>query len=274
MFTKSRLIIAFMTLALIVAGSQAVAATIDSSAFDLDPANKNINTAGMLDWGYFVEGAYFLDGDPPINTPYDDLKDDDRAIDPATNSKASPAIGLVTITEDSANGIEPSGQADYSGYTFTFTDGLAPAAGTAVATTGTTNGVAPSEDIITINFNDIGAGSRIVSLYMGHSATNRIFDVDANLTATDGDASTTNRSSAIGGTGGDRAFVYQIQVTTADANADLALSITSISGSSGSFQFAGYSVENVPEPSSMALLGLGALLIARRRRKTAIASAA
>jgi hypothetical protein len=239
----------------------AAAGMIDSSSFDLDPASTSIDTTGAVDWGYFLPTADFLDETQPANTDFDDLTAIGGTLDPATNSKAASGIGIVTITEN--QGAEYSNGTDLAIWDFTFNDGLAPVSGTQTAF-GAVNGVAPSEDVFTITFNDLGLGTKTITLYMSHTAINRTFRVDADLTDTGGNDSDTLTSAAIGGTGGSLYFTYTVQVTSTDANADLALNVNSLSGSSGQFGFAGYTV--VPEPGSLALLGLGGLLIARRRR--------
>lgn len=248
----------------------ASAGTIDSSAFDVDPASTSIDTTGsdVVDWGYFLPTADFLDGDQPADTDFDDLVAVGGTLDPGTNSKASPGIGIVTIT--------PRDVAEYSNGTtlalWDFTvgagDGTVFSGGTQTPL-GAVNGVAGGEDIFEIEFNDIGAGTTTVTLYMAHTNTGRTFSAITGLTATDGnDSNPALISSSIGGSDGFGYFTYTAVVTTTDDNADLSIAIDSNSGGSGQFAFAGYTVVNpIPEPGSLALLGLGGLLVASRRRR-------
>ena len=248
------------------------AGTIDpSSSFNVDPTTTSIDTTGdnVVDWGYFLPNADFLAGTQAANTNFDALVADNQSVNPdylgpATNSKAVSGIGAVTITERDA--------AEYSNgstslWQFTVDDGLAPVSGT-YTPLGAANGIAGSEDIFNITFNDLGAGTTTVTLYMAHSNTGRKFDATVDLTAADGNAADAETSVAIGGTGGTTYFTYTAVVTTTDANADLSISIDSNSGGSGQFAFAGYTVTSpIPEPGSLALLGLGGLLVASRRRR-------
>lgn len=248
------------------------AATIDSSSFDVNPASTSIDTTGsnVSDWGYFLPGADFLDETQPDNTDFDALTAGNGSIDPATNSKASPSIGTVTITERDAAEYSNGGTGFWD---FTVNDGIAPVSGTQTAF-GAVNGVASGEDIFTITLNDLGAGEHIVTLYMAHTATNRTFRATLALLAADGDAFSgvlaTGTggvvSSAIGGTGGTQYFTYTTVVTTTDPNADLSIAIDSESGSAGQFTFSGYTVLTVPEPSVALLGALGSLMLLRRRR--------
>ena len=246
----------------------ASAGTIDSSAFDVDPASTSIDTTGsdVVDWGYFLPTADFLDGDQPAGTDFDELVAVNGTLDPATNSKAASGIGIVTIT--------PRDVAEYTSGTslalwdFTVGDGTTFDNGTQTAF-GAVNGVAGGEDIFEIKFNDIGAGTTTVTLYMAHTNTGRTFSAITDLTAADGNQTNPALiSPSIGGSDGFGYFTYTAVVTTTDANADLSIAIDSNSGSSGQFAFAGYTVVNpIPEPGSLALLGLGGLLVASRRRR-------
>jgi hypothetical protein len=268
-----RSITAFATAALI---ASAHAGSIDSSTFNVDPSSTSIDTTGadVLDWGYFLPNADFLAGSQPGDVDFDALKadynssSDTFAIDPATNSKASPGIGIVTITERDV--AEYTNGTDLAIYDFTVDDGLAPVSGTQTAF-GAANGIAGGEDIFTITFNDIGAGITEFTLYMAHTNTGRTFSATTELLASDGDDSDAPLiSPSIGGADGNGFFTYSATVTTTDANADLSIAIDSNNGGSGQFAFAGYTVVAVPEPTSLAWLGIGGLMLAARRRRRSV----
>lgn len=267
---RTKNVLSAFAVGVLMAGA-ASAGTITPS-FDVDPSSTSIDTTapGYVDWGYFLPNADFLAGDQAAGTDFDDLKadynagDDTFAIDPATNSKAASGIGAVTIT--------PRDVAEYSfgntgnAWAFTVNDGIAPVSGTQNPL-GAANGIAGGEDIFTITFNDLVPGTSTITLYMDHTNNGRTFAAGVDLTAADGNASQSITSAGIGGTDGEGYFTFTVEVVTTDPSADLAISIDSNSGSSGQFQFAGYTVFNpVPEPSSLAVLGLCGLLIARRRR--------
>lgn len=61
-------------------------------------------------------------------------------------------------------------------------------------------------------------------------------------------------------------FTYKISVTTTATTDDLALTFGSKSGNTGGGILAGYTINQIPEPSSALLGALGALLLLRRRR--------
>lgn len=249
-------------------------ATIASSGFNVNPSSTSVDATGanVKDWGTFLSNADFLAGtgvDQQDNTNFDALKADFNttnqtfAIDPATNSKSASGIGDVIITER-AEGEYTNGST--STWQFTVNDGTVTN-GT-YTPLGAVNGVAGNEDIFNITFNDVGAGQTLVTLYMAHSNTGRLFDATVDLTASDGNVNQgVQTSAAIGGTGGTTYFTYEIEIETTDALADLSISIDSNSGGAGQFAFAGYTVIAIPEPSVALFGGLGTLLLLRRRKR-------
>lgn len=264
-----------LTASAIMTGA-ATAGTVTSTTFDVDPSSTSIDTTtgGYLDWGYFLPNADFLAGtDADVQSAdFDDLKADYNtttdtfAIDPATNSKAVSGIGSVVVTETSS--AEYTNGDTGKAWEFTVNDGIAPVSGTQNPL-GAANGISGSEDIFNITFNDLTTGVTTVTLYMDHTNNGRKFDATVDLFASDGDdLANTVQSASIGGTDSEGYFTFTVVVSNDVAGADLSISIDSASGSSGQFQFAGYTVEGViPEPGSMALLGLGGLLVASRRRR-------
>jgi hypothetical protein len=239
------------------------AGVITSASFN-GVTNAAVNTTGTLDWGYFSH-----DGDA-FNGVYNNLAF--GALPEATSGfittvSGSSQIGAVTLTEN--DGVTDVIQAQTNDALFTF-DGN--------ATFGSYGGFAPGEDDIwTLTFNDLGIGTFNITLYMGHSSTNRIFNVNATLTDTGGSDTEDTVSPQIGTLGSTVeaypgngvSFTYDISVTTTAADADLELVFGGNSGSFGGAIFAGYTVDGtiIPEPASLALVGLGGLLIAGRKRR-------
>ena len=269
---RTRTLLAALAAAACIGTAQAGTIVLSGTGFDVDPSPATIDTTGPgnLDWGYFLPNADFLDGTQPANTDFDDLTAGDGSIDPATNSKATPGIGIVTITERDV--AEYSNGNTGSPWMFSFDDGLAPVSGTQTPL-GASNGIGRTEDIFTITFNDLTAGTNIVTLYMDHTATDRRFDAVVDLTAADGNDTTSLLSPQVIGNDGDGYFTFTTEVNNALAGADLAITIDSAGGNFGQFQFAGYTVtapvtNAIPEPTSLLVgaIGLGALAARRRRR--------
>jgi hypothetical protein len=256
---------AILTVALALgAFGHANAATIDDASFN-PLTNGAVVTAGLADWGYVeVQGTQnngLFDGSAGNynDLAYGSLDKLDGAV--LTTVSGSSTIGPVTVTE----GQGLNGSTNFSAITFDGTQAY-----------GGIRSLAPSEDAFTINFNDLGVGTFTITLYLGHSATNRTFTI--NETISDGGVNvlepTATASGAISGLGSTVvfstgvAFTYEITVTTTAATQDLALNLVSTGGSSGDGLFAGYTVEStaVPEPASLATGLLGLTLIALRRR--------
>ena len=270
-------------LTLTLAGSFVVAASaqagvIDSASFNA-VTDGAVDTTGTLDWGYVSEDGSdgtktFFDSTRGVLGSYDDtdyglLTSDEGNI--LTTVKASPSIGTVTLTEGTDGSNTVVGQGNDANFTF---DG-----NTAYGSYGNFGG--SEQDVWKLTLNDLGLGTFTVTLYLSHSSDNRIFDVDATLTDSGGVATDTTQSPQIGtlgstvgaynGSSSGTSFTYDITVTTASADADLDLVFGGGGGGSGGAIFAGYTVSGsvIPEPASLALLGLGSVLIAGRRKRTA-----
>ena len=242
----------------------ATASLIVSTIFDVDPASTSIDTTGadVVDWGYFLPNADFLDGTQAASTNFDALTAGNGTINPATNSKASPGIGIVTITERGAG--EYTNGDTGKAWSFTVNDGINPVSGTQ-SPLGAVNGIATSEDIFNITFNDLPVGPSTITLYMDHTSNNRRFDATVDLFASDGNEATAIQSNTIGGSDGEGHFTFAVEVSSLVAGSDLSISIDSAGSGTGQFQFAGYTVTAVPEPSTLALVLLGAACLKRLR---------
>lgn len=224
-------------------------AAIISSGFS-GSSSLSVTTDGTADWGYVSDTGGIFTG-TPTNTLYEDM-------DGTPIVSGSPNSGDVTVTEATTNGgINPKSSNQVI-YTF---DG-----DNAIGAYGDLAGAEP--DAWEVTFNDLGIGTQTITLYMGHSATDRVFDMDVSLTDGGAPLTTTDTSAAIGTYGGaasGRAFRYDITVETTTASAELSLTFGSVSGGGGQAYWAGYTA--TPEPSSTALLGLGlgSLLLRRKR---------
>ncbi len=232
-----------MAAALLYAAST-YAGTIDSSSFN-GLTDGAVSTAGLADWGYVsVQGALnngLFNGSAGAynNLAYGSLDKSDSAV--LTTVYGSSEIGSVTVTE--GQGLD--GSTAYSAITF---DGNQAYGGV--------RSLAPSENAFTIVFNDLGMGTFNITLYLGHSADNRTFNMNYNLSDGGGaaDKAGTTSSGLISGLGSSVtfstgiAFTYDITITTATTGADLSLNLVSVSGSSGDGLFAGYTVAGGPEP--------------------------
>lgn len=124
------------------------------------------------------------------------------------------------------------------------------------------------QDVWTLSFNDLGIGTYDITVYLGHSSTSRVFNMDYYLTgATSGTTTMSGNFASLGGTVSN-AVTYNIRVTTTAVTDDLSLVLGQGAGSSGTGEgyLAGYKVVAIPEPSAALLGGLGMLALLRRRR--------
>lgn len=266
-------VIKFFAAAALVTTSAQAAITVNASGFGA-VTDGSISTAGALDWGY-------LSFDDTSGTGLFDVTHDDVLFDNLVNANTptpdnlttvggTSPIGEVRLTEGDGSTDVIDGRSLASPYTF---DG-----NTAYGSIGS---FAPSEqDVWTLNFNDLGVGRRVITLFLGHSDDGRNFDMDISGTGftsfTDrvddltGVSNIGNLGSIdfIGGSGTGSAFIYEIDITTTVASDDVALTFGSVGGGSGEGLLSGYTIA-VPEPSSFALmaLGLAGLYALRRRAK-------
>lgn len=241
------------------------AITVNSHGFN-GVTSGAISTSGRADWGFISVGGGFFDsdlggvGNSYNNTPFGSLtKNDGTTI---TTVSGAPTIGSVTLTEGTAgtNVIDP--QTNVPNYTFG-----------GIQAQGSYGNFAPNEqDVWRMTFNDLGIGRHTITLYLGHSATTRVFDMDvtgsglAPFTSTSPQIGTLGSTVAGYGTTG-AAFTYEIDVTVSAAGDDLTLTHGGISGSAGGAIFSGYTVTTVPEPATAALLAVAGMFCLRRRRQ-------
>ncbi|MBT7065364.1 MAG: hypothetical protein HN919_03600 [Verrucomicrobia bacterium] len=209
------------------------AASLGSSTFTSfdGTAGLDIDVTGssVVDWGYYDDQGDFWLGQP------------------VDNSKAVSGIGAVSVV----TGVVSSAGAYNPNLTMTFDDGAGPAAGTVAIGAGF-GAWAPDEDnAATFTFNDLGDGTHTVRVYVGHSALNRIFDMDYTVTASDGNLSDNTVSSALGS--GNLHATYELVFSTTDTSADLVLTFNSTSGDSGAGWIAGYVVETTGSSPSVEL---------------------
>lgn len=179
--------------------------------------------------------------------------------DNLTTVGGSSPIGEVRLTEGDGSTDVIDGRNLTSPFTF---DGN--------ASYGSIGSMAPGEDdVFTLNFNDLGVGNFLITLYMGHTADNRSFEMDVSGTGVTAFSDTSGTISALGSTvnyGSGVAFLYQINVTTDASTDDLALTFGSISGSTGEGLLSGYTIA-IPEPSSFALMALAGISLFLLRRR-------
>jgi len=230
--------------------------------------NGAISSAGTSDWGYVSVSGGFFDsnlggaGLSYNNTAFGSVARNNGTV--LTTVSGSSTIGAVTLTESisGTNVVDPQGNS--TNYTF---DGA--------SVFGSYGNFAPTEqDVWRLTFNDLGVGTHQITLYLGHTQSNREFDIDVSY---DGGASTefTTSSggpiSALGSTvttSGGPAFTYNIEVITTAATDDLTLTLGGTGGGFGGAFLSAYTVTTVPEPSTFALFGgLVSIAILLRRRR-------
>ena len=229
------------------------AVTFSSSSFN-GLGSSNVDLTGLADWGYVSATSGFMDDNPAAKL-YRDLDDGGSPATSVTTTYGSSSIGDVFLTEDG----DTLSASNVPGISFGGTDAY-----------GSFRNFGTTEDAFTIEFNDLGVGDFTITLYVGHTNTSRIYDMDYLGTGAAGGTTAmsgnfTTYTTAVGGM-----LAYVITGSTTDALDDVTLSMGNAAGSGGSGAgfFSGYTVDvtPIPEPSA-ALLGLfGSLLLLRRRR--------
>ena len=210
--------------------------------------------------GGFFDSNLAGGGESHTNTDFGSVDKNDGTI--ITTVNGSSSIGSVTLTEGTTGTDTISPQGNVSNYTF---DGT--------IAHGAYGNFAPTEqNFWQMTFNDLGVGEFDITLYMGHSTTNRGFDIDVTGTGITPFTTTTGAISGLGstvaayGTTGAE-FTYDINVTTTGASDDLTLTFGGTGGGSGGAILAGYTVTAIPEPSTSALIGLAGIAIFIRCRR-------
>lgn len=163
------------------------------------------------------------------------------------------------------------------GHRFTFGDGTDPTSGTTVVTDGAAASLPGGggrtwsflfEDVVTTT-------ESTLTLYIGGWQSGAVgVNIDATLTGGTADEAGTQQSYDITSdttSGGINSGVYTVTFSSAtetDLLVEFATSNTSTKGSRN-IGVSGYTLEVVPEPGSLALLGLSGLCLIKRRRREA-----
>jgi hypothetical protein len=227
------------------------AVTFSSDSFN-GLASSDVDLTGLEDWGYVSTNGAFMDDNPTAKL-YSSLDNGSGTV--ITTTFSSSTIGEVRLTEDG----DTLSATNIPGVTFGGTESY-----------GSFRNFGTAEDAFTIEFNDLGVGDFVITLYVGHTNTSRIYDMDfvgtgnaGGTTVMTGNFST--YTTAVGGM-----LAYTITGSTTDALDDVTLSLGNAAGSGGSGAgfFPGYTVDftPIPEPSVACLAGFGVLALLRRRR--------
>lgn len=259
--TRSFTTLSLAAAALALGTTTTHAATLVSSSFNENPS-ASVDTTGAADWGYFIaSNSGFTAGMATGNAVnFDALTQNNGAA--ATVSKASPSTGEVFYTPTDTSAATSN---TIRGFSF---DGNA--AGNVIGD------IAATEEIFSMKFNDLGVGIHTVTFYTAHGHvapnpvnTSRKLDIDY-FVYEDDDAETSATLSATGlvsETFEDFRVTYSLTFSTTTDNTDLVLNLGSAGSDAGAWTMSGYTVFTVPEPGSLALLGLGGLCVFRRRRR-------
>lgn len=258
MKTRFRTLITALTATAALAAGSASAATVLSQLFT--GATLSVDNSTALSWGIVTDGIFQSGGATHYtNVDFGSVTDGSNGI--TTVGGSAPSIG-VTLSE-----LSPIGTKNIGSVVYNFSTGG--------ATNGAYGDFGSSEDNVwELNFTDLGVGTRTITIYMGHSNGGRVFQMDYNLDGAgyvDGTVGNGGVSAGIGTLGGEasHSFRYDITVNDSLATTDLSLRFGSISGGSGEAYLGGYTVTGtvIPEPGSLALLGLGGLCMMKRRRR-------
>lgn len=222
------------------------AATITGESFGT--TSYSVNFADAEDWGYLNGSLFGASSSSGTVYTYDGSG--------ISNRHSSGSMGTVTLTEDGTLGSKSAAPFDA-----TFTNGVGPVNGSSLAYGGAF-GDHRAEDLFTFTFNDVGAGDHTLQIYIEDNRNSMNLEFTTNITATDGNVV---GSVSTGSMPTENAYVFTLAFSTNDPLADVSIAFVATSAGSGESNLGAFVLNTVPEPGSLALLGLGGFLITRRR---------